>query len=230
MNLDHIEVIAFDADDTLWINETYFREAEAVFCKKLNAYMSEEKVMKTLYDIEMKNLSIYGYGIKSFMLSMVETIDVVSQGKASMEIVNECIRIGKEQLMKPVHLLDGVEKVLASLSHRYKLVLATKGDLLDQERKLEVSGLLPYFHHIEVMSDKQTADYKKVLNRLNVSADKFLMVGNSLKSDVIPVLELGGCGIHVPFHTTWMHEVVDEPVVSPRFEEIEKIEDLLAWF
>lgn len=227
MNLDHIKIIAFDADDTLWINEPYFREAEAVFCKKLNSYMSEEQVMKILYDIEMKNLPLYGYGIKSFMLSMVETIDVVSKGQAPFNLVAECIAIGKEQLMKEVILLDGVKEVLSQLSKKYSLVVATKGDLLDQETKLKKSGLLPFFHHIEIMSDKKVNDYKKVLKRLNVKADELLMVGNSLKSDVIPVIELGGSGIHVPFHTTWLHEMVEEPVVSERFKEIDNITDLL---
>lgn len=230
MNLETVKVIAFDADDTLWVNEPYFREAELVFCQHLSSYMNEQKIMDILYKIEMQNLPLYGYGIKSFMLSMIETLVLVTDGKAPLSIVDECIKIGKEQLQEPVKLLEGVTDVLSGLSKTHKLVVATKGDLLDQERKLEASGLLPYFHHIEVMSDKQTKDYQKLLNRLAIDASELLMIGNSLKSDVVPVLELGGHGIHVPFHTTWIHEVVNEPVLNDKYCELGEIKDVLSLF
>lgn len=209
-NFAHIKVIGFDADDTLWVNETYFREAEQQFAAMLAQFETPNKIDQELFKLEIKNLPLYGYGIKGFVLSMVEMALKLSNYTVSNNIIEEIINIGKNMLDKPVELLDGVKEVLDGLEHKYKLILVTKGDLLDQERKLEKSNLSHYFHHIEVLSDKQTANYSALLNHLDVAPSEFLMIGNSLKSDVLPIVELKANAIHVPFHTTWLHEQVSE--------------------
>lgn len=222
MNKD-IKVIAFDADDTLWVNEPYFREAENKFCALLEDYLPHHAVDKELFRTEIQNLPLYGYGIKGFMLSMIETILSVSEKTANINLVEKALQIGKEMLEKPVILLEGVEDVLIKLNGDYKMVLATKGDLMDQERKLQKSGLEKHFHHIEIMSDKKISDYQKLLRHLDCKPANFLMVGNSIKSDVLPVLELGGTAIHVPFHTTWIHEEVSHSIEHPNFHQVENI-------
>ncbi len=203
-----IKVIAFDADDTLWVNETYFRDAEKEFAKLLSGYETENKIDQELFKTEIKNLSIYGYGIKGFVLSMVECALELSNYQLTQKSLEKILNIGKEMLEKPIELLEGIEEVLQSLQGKYKLVVATKGDLLDQERKLEKSNLLKYFHHIEVMSDKKEKDYQKLIRHLDILPSEFLMIGNSLKSDVLPLVAIGSSAIHVPFHTTWAHENV----------------------
>lgn len=224
--MQKIKVIAFDADDTLWVNEPNFRKAEEVFCSLLKDYMPESSVSDELYVTEMKNLPIYGYGVKGFVLCMIETIIKITGNKGNTELIQKAIELGKDLLQKPVELLDGVEEVLKKLNGEYRIVVATKGDLLHQERKLVYSGLEKYFHHIEIMSDKKTGDYLKLLKNLNCSPDRFLMVGNSVKSDILPVLEIGGYAVHVPFHTNWIHELVDIKIDNPRFSEIAHIADL----
>ena len=183
-----IKAIAFDADDTLWVNETFFRDAEDQFCALLNDYLDYDDCQKCLFEMEMRNLPLYGYGIKPFALSLVEAAIEITDGAVSIEIIQKLINLGKEMLAAPVELINGVEVVLKALSEKgYRLVVATKGDLLDQERKLAKSGLEKYFHHIEVMSDKQPANYQKLVSHLDIEAHEFLMVGNSLKSDILPV-------------------------------------------
>ena len=221
-----IKVIAFDADDTLWINEPYFREAEEEFVELMEDFMPRHSGLKELYKTEMDNLSIYGYGVKGFILSMIETAMRISDSKISASFVNRIIEIGREMLDKPVILLPGVEEVLKSLNGDFKIVLATKGDLLDQERKLKKSGLASHFHHIEIMSDKKITDYKKLIGHLDISAEEFIMVGNSLKSDCIPVLELGSFAIHIPYHITWKHEQIHYELKHDHFFEAEKIEEV----
>ncbi|MGO4293066.1 HAD family hydrolase [Chitinophaga sp. RAB17] len=225
--INHISVIAFDADDTLWVNEPYFQETEARFCSLLEDYLPHHTVSQELFKTEMANLSLYGYGIKSFMLCMIETVLRVSENTAPPEVINKVIQYGQEMLNKPIELLDGVETVLQALSGKYRLVVATKGDLLDQERKLKKSGLEHYFHHIEIMSDKKESDYTKLLKHLDCRPEEFLMIGNSLKSDVMPVLAIGGHAVHIPFHTTWAHEHVDVTIEDPRFYQFTTVADLL---
>ncbi len=224
-----ISVIAFDADDTLWINEPYFQEVEQKFCALLEDYMPAHAISKELYAIEMKNLPLYGYGIKAFMLSMIETVLHVTNNTANPEILHKAIQYGKEMLNKPIELLDGVEDTLRALKGKYRLVVATKGDLLDQERKLKKSQLEHYFHHIEIMSDKQESDYLKLIRHLDCRPDEFLMIGNSLKSDVLPVLGIGGHAAHVPYHTTWAHERIEHAVEHPRFYEMSNIADITSY-
>ena len=222
-----IKVIAFDADDTLWVNEPYFLETEKKFCELLEDYLPQHSVSQELFRTEMQNLSLYGYGIKGFMLSMVETAIRVSDKTLNVGVIEKAIAFGKELLEKPIEMLDGVEDVLRSLSGKYKLVVATKGDLLDQERKLKKSGIEHYFHHIEIMSDKQEGDYKKLIRHLDIPAEQFLMIGNSIKSDILPVLAIGGHAVHVPYHTTWAHEKTEHTVEHPNFRAMELITDIL---
>ncbi|HCY97971.1 HAD family hydrolase [uncultured Polaribacter sp.] len=228
---EQIKVIAFDADDTLWINETYFREAEDAFAALLSPYETKNKITQELFKTEIKNLSIYGYGIKGFVLSMLECALVLSNYQLPPETLGEIIAIGKEMLEKPIQLLDGVEEVLESLQGKYKLIVATKGDLLDQERKLEKSNLLHYFHHIEVMSDKKEKDYLKLVKHLDIVPAQLLMIGNSLKSDVLPLLGIGAKAIHIPFHTTWVHEEVSLAEAQQLdFKTLRNIKELIALF
>jgi len=229
MSFDQIKAIAFDADDTLWVNETLFREAEQEFCVLLKDFVPEEECNKRLFDMEMKNLPLYGYGIKPFTLSLIEAAIHFSDGKISNKTITDIIDIGKRMLEAPVELIDGIEETLAHLSSRYRLVMATKGDLLDQERKLIKSGLEPYFHHIEIVSDKQPRHYQKLVNHLDIGVGEFLMVGNSVKSDVLPVLEIGAHAFHIPFHTTWIHEQVSEPVQHPNFKLLKKATEMIAF-
>lgn len=228
---EDVKVIAFDADDTLWINETYFREAEEVFAELLSKYETKNKIDQELFKTEIKNLAIYGYGIKGFVLSMIECALALSNYKLPQETIEKILAIGKEMLEKPVELLSGVEEVLENLQGKYKLIVATKGDLLDQERKLEKSNLLKYFHHIEIMSDKKEKDYIKLLKHLDIQPSQFLMIGNSLKSDVLPLLKIGAIAIHIPFHTTWIHEEISlEAQQKVNYNTLRNIKELITLF
>ncbi|MBT8292803.1 MAG: HAD family hydrolase [Eudoraea sp.] len=208
MELDfkNIKVVGFDADDTLWVNETYFREAEEKFAELLENYETKNKVDQELFKMEMNNLELYGYGIKGFMLSMIESAMELSNNNVPPQTITEILNLGKEMIARPVELLEGVEEVLQKLARKYRLIVLTKGDLLDQERKLERSGLTKYFHHVEVLSDKKEENYKNLLDHLEIKTNEFLMIGNSLKSDVLPIMNIGAKAVHVPFHTTWAHE------------------------
>ncbi|GAA4899569.1 HAD family hydrolase [Flaviramulus aquimarinus] len=228
INYQNIKVIGFDADDTLWVNETYFREAEIEFGKLLSQYETPNKIDQELFKMEINNLPLYGYGVKAFTLSMVESALELSNYNLSSKTIEAILNIGKHMLNKPVELLDGVEDVLKSLSTKYRLILATKGDLLDQERKLEKSGLTDYFHHIEVLSDKKEDNYSKLLNHLDIKPSEFLMIGNSLKSDVLPLIHIKAHAIHVPFHTTWAHEqVTEEETNGKNYKTIKSLRALL---
>ena len=228
INYQNIKVIGFDADDTLWVNETYFREAEAAFGNLLSEYETLNKLDQELFKKEIDNLPLYGYGVKAFVLSMVESALEQSNYQVSPKTIASILDIGKTMLNKPVELLDGVEEVLKILSKKYRLILATKGDLLDQERKLEKSGLTKYFLHIEVLSDKKEENYSKLLNHLDIKPSEFLMIGNSLKSDVLPLVNIKANAIHVPFHTTWQHEqVTKEETNGKSYKTINSLIDIL---
>jgi putative hydrolase of the HAD superfamily len=222
-----IKVIAFDADDTLWVNEPYFRVTEERFAALLEDYLPAHSVMAELYKTEMQNIPLYGYGIKGFVLSMVETALRISNNTISIAIIEKILQYGKDQLDQPIELLEAMEDALKALKPKYKLVMATKGDLLDQERKLKKSGLEHYFHHIEIMSEKYEADYQKLIRHLDIKPEEFLMIGNSLKSDCMPILAIGGHAIHIPYHTTWVHEVVEQTIEHPNFRQAEYIKDIL---
>jgi putative hydrolase of the HAD superfamily len=223
----NIKVIAFDADDTLWANEPYFYETERKFCELLEDFLPQHTVSQELFKTEMQNLGLYGYGIKGFMLSMVETALRVSNKTLNVDVIEKTIAFGKDLLEKPIEMLDSVEEVLNILSKKYRLVVATKGDLLDQERKLKKSGIEHYFHHTEIMSDKQEADYKKLIKHLDIKPGEFLMIGNSIKSDILPVLAIGGHAFHIPYHTTWAHERVEHNVEHPNFKTMQSLKEIL---
>lgn len=224
-----LKIIGFDADDTLWVNETYFLETEKQFCELLQPYADATTVTAALFRTEIQNMPLYGYGVKAYMLSVIETALKVSNGKVTPHILQQIIDLGKEQLRKPITLLNGVEETLSALYGKYKLIVVTKGDLLDQEQKLIRSGLEHYFHHVEIMSDKTDKEYRKLLHHLDVQPNQFLMIGNSVKSDILPPLSLGCHAIHVPFNTTWAHELVTEPFTYT-FREVKNIQEILELF
>ena len=225
--LKQIKVIGFDADDTLWVNEPFYQEVEKKFCQIMKPYLVENETSAELFKTEMQNLEIYGYGAKGFLLAMIETALRATDGKISTSEINKIIEIGKTLLTMPIHILAGVEEVLQKLQGQYKLILVTKGDLLDQERKLLKSGLIDYFHHIEIMSDKHENNYKKLLDRLGIEPSEFLMVGNSIKSDILPVINIGAKAVHIPFEVTWKHESNHSTPDSETFITISEITEIL---
>ncbi len=224
-----LQVIAFDADDTLWVNEPFFQETEQRFCDLLEDFLPRHTISRELLNTEIENLKHYGYGIKSFILSMIETAIKVSGKTIGVEVIEKIIEIGKEMLDHPIELIDGVEEVLQALQGKYRLVMATKGDLLDQEKKLIKSGLATYFHHTEIVSEKKEPEYRKLIKHLDIQPFQFLMIGNSLKSDILPVLGLGGYGFHVPFHTTWEYEKVEIEIDNPNFRQLTSIREVLEY-
>lgn len=221
-------IIAFDADDTLWHNEPYFDEAQERFCELFQDFASKQEILGLILNHQVKNLPLYGFGIKAFTLSMIELALELTNHSISGQNIAKVIHIGKNLLQKPVELLPEVEPVLQQLFDKYKLIVATKGDLKDQHRKLHDSGIGHYFHHIEVMSDKQEIDYQKMLGRLDCKAEDLLMIGNSLKSDVLPVLNIGGHAVHIPYHTTWEYEKIDFEINHPNFEVFSSLQEVLT--
>lgn len=231
MDIENIKVVAFDADDTLWHNEHYFREAEDQFAALLSNYLPKDEAINTLFSHEMKYLALYGYGIKGFVLSMIETALEVSGGTISSDKIQSILEIGRNMMNKPVELLDDVEPVFEELKKEYRLILATKGDLIDQQRKLIKSGLEHHFHHVEVMSEKKEEDYRRLIAHLDIQPQEFVMIGNSMKSDIVPVLNVGGNAIHIPHEITWQHEIVhDEDVKGHKFLTLKKLVDIVPHF
>jgi putative hydrolase of the HAD superfamily len=208
--MKNIKVIGFDADDTLWANAVYFQEAEKQFQDLMQNYQSREELTASLYETESANMEWYGYGVMAFTLSMIETAVRVSRGQLTASSVSEILKLGKSILAKPIELFPGVPDILPELQKRFRLVVVTKGDLLDQERKLKKSGLEPFFQHVEVMSEKHESNYANLIRFMNIEPHQFLMVGNSLKSDIYPVLAIGGQAVHAPFEGIWQHERVSE--------------------
>lgn len=228
MNYHNIEVVAFDADDTLWANETYFRKTEEEFCGLLAPYAGRETVAAALLRTETANVPLYGYGAKGCTLSMIETALAVGGGELPPAVIGRILALGRSLLEIPVTLLDGVRQTLEALQGRYRLVVATKGDLLDQRRKLERSGVAHYFDHAEIMPDKNEAAYAALTTALGVSPERFLMVGNSLRSDIYPVLAVGAKAVHVPFEVTWQHEVPDGEHTGAPFATLRSLAELPA--
>lgn len=221
-------IIAFDADDTLWHNEPYFDEAQERFCELFQDFASKQEILGLILNHQVKNLPLYGFGIKAFTLSMIDSALELTNQSISGQNIAKVIQIGRDLLQKPVELLPEVEPVLQQLQGKYKLIVATKGDLKDQHRKLHDSGIGHYFHHIEVMSDKQEIDYQKMLSRLDCKAEDLLMIGNSLKSDVLPVLNIGGHAVHIPYHTTWEYEKIDFEINHPNFKAFSSLQEVLT--
>ncbi len=230
LNTDQIRYIALDADDTLWMNEPIFVRTQDACREVITKYLDDPNSLDgKLYEYEKKNLRLFGYGIKGFMLSMIETVIELTDGEIHGSDIQQIIDLGKEMLEHPVHLLDTVEESVKSITEHYHLMVITKGDLFDQENKIARSGLGHLFKAVEIVSEKDTATYADVLRRHQIPPDQFLMVGNSLKSDVIPVLELGAQAIHIPFHTTWEHEqVADHRLNGYTYTEIGRLEELAS--
>lgn len=229
VDFSKIKVIGFDADDTLWVNETYFRDTEEKFASLLDGFETKNKIDQELFKTEIKNLEVYGYGVKGFMLSMIESALELSNNTISQATITKILNLGKDMIMQPVELLAGVNEVLEQLSDNYRLIVLTKGDLLDQERKIKRSGLTKYFHHIEVLSDKKEENYLHLLDHLEIDVKEFLMIGNSLKSDVLPLINLGAQAVHVPFHTTWQHEEVTINEDEFKYLKINSLKDILKY-
>jgi putative hydrolase of the HAD superfamily len=221
-----LTMIGFDADDTLWHNEHYFVLTQDRFAELLRDHTDPDTLMDRLLVAERRNIPHYGFGIKGFTLSMVETAIDVTDGKVPAPVIAEILNAGREMLSHPVDLLPHAQETLEALQGRYKLVLVTKGDLLDQERKLALSGLRDMFDNIEIVSDKTSATYTRIFSQHGDGVERGMMVGNSMKSDVVPMVDAGGWGIHVPHGITWALEHADTPDHSPRFRQIADLSEL----
>jgi putative hydrolase of the HAD superfamily len=219
-----IELIAFDADDTLWHNEPFYQESKEKLKSLLNSSLDQELVAETLDRIEIRNIEFYGYGIKSFVLSMIEAAIQLTDGQIRGSEIEKIIGFAKDMLQFDLQLFDGIEAVLADLSSSYNLMMITKGDQFEQERKIARSGLGDYFKYIEIVGEKSPSSYLHLLGKYGIAPEGFLMIGNSLKSDVLPVLDIGGQAIYIPYHSTWAHEYLDTNVVARyHFSEVEHI-------
>ena len=224
------EVIAFDADDTLWQNERNYRRVQAKFAQLFADHHSPEWVDARLFETESRNMEQYGYGIKAFTLSMIETAIALTDGAVSGAEIQVILELAKGMLAAEVELLAGVAKAVPLLAERCPLMIITKGDLLDQEAKFRRSGLAPYFRHLEVVSHKSRDTYEQILRSHGLSPQRFLMVGNSLRSDILPILELGGSAVYIPHDTTWLHEVADPPPSGhPGYYTLERFDLLPGW-
>ncbi len=215
-----ITTVGFDADDTLWQNEQFFRLTETRFAELLAPHTDTEHLSERLLAAEKRNLGLYGFGIKGFVLSMVETAVDVTDGKLPSSVIAEILAAGRDMLVHPVEPLPHVRETLDALRGQFRLVMITKGDLFDQERKLAASGLGDYFDAVEIVSDKNASTYDRIFKRHGDGASKSLMVGNSLKSDVVPALDAGSWAVYVPHALTWAFEHHDKPESHPRFREI----------
>ncbi|HEY0156683.1 MAG TPA: HAD family hydrolase [Thermoanaerobaculia bacterium] len=224
------DLIAFDADDTLWHNESNFQATEKQFAQLLGPNHDEELVRKRLFETESRNLRHFGYGVKGFILSMIETAIELTDGEIRGSDIHQIIAWGREMLQAPVELLDGVRETVEVLSRNYRLMLLTKGDLFDQESKLARSGMGELFSAVEIVSEKNVETYRAIMKRHGVEPRQFLMIGNSLRSDVLPALEAGATAIHVPYYTTWAHEQVpDELIAGREYARFESLAELPAW-
>jgi len=224
-----ITTVGLDADDTLWHNETIFRLTHARFVALLADHGDEATIEARMAETERRNLRLYGYGIKGFTLSMIETAMELCDGEAPASVVREIMAAGREMIAHPVETLPGVDETVALLARTYRLVLITKGDLLDQERKLAASGLGDLFAAVEIVSEKDRSTYDRVFARHGTGAAEAVMAGNSMKSDVLPALEAGAFAVHIPYHVTWAHELADAPDTHDRYGTLDTLAALPAW-
>lgn len=221
----NLSTIAFDADDTLWQNEQFFRLTQDKFANLLAEYTDKDTLHDRLLRAERKNLGHYGYGVKGFVLSMIETAIDVTNGQIPNSVISDLLDAGRDMLEHPIELLPDVETTLTTLSHDFRLIVITKGDLLDQERKIAQSGLGDLFDAVDIVSDKTSGVYTQIFDRFD-GASRSMMVGNSLKSDVIPALNSGGWGVHVPHEFTWALETADMPTNDARYHTLQTLGDL----
>jgi putative hydrolase of the HAD superfamily len=220
-------VLAFDGDDTLWHNESRFHLTQSALRDLVRRHVPDADVDNHLFEVEMRNLGLYGYGIKAFTLSMLETAIHLTEGRIPAADLQVILGWGKRMLMEPTELLDGVQETLLEISARYSLLLITKGDLFDQESKLARSGLADLFSGVEILSDKTVDSYGSLLKRRGIEPKDFVMVGNSLRSDIAPVVALGARAVHIPYHVTWAHEhVPEESLPSEGWYRLESIAGL----
>ena len=222
----HLTTIGFDADDTLWQNEQFYSLTRGRFLDLLKEHADADRLAERLLETQKRTLKLYGFGIKGFTLSMIETAIAVTEGKVPAATVEKILEAGREMLEHPVETLPGAREAVEALVGRYRLVLVTKGDLFDQERKLAASGLGELFNGVEIVSDKNRATYERVFSRHGDGPERAMMIGNSLKSDVVPAIEAGGWGVYVPHELTWVVEHADEPEGHPRFRRIEHLGEL----
>jgi putative hydrolase of the HAD superfamily len=207
-----VRTIGFDADDTLWHNEVIFEQTHERYRALLARFHDAATVDRILLEVEVRNLELYGYGIKGFTLSAIEAAIELSEGRISSTEISQLLALGREMLAHPVALLDGVVETITQLSPNHRLLMITKGDLRDQERKVAKSGLADHFRHVEIVSEKDASTYRRLFQRHSIDPREFLMVGNSIKSDILPVLELGGYGVHIPYRLTWAVERAEAPI------------------
>jgi putative hydrolase of the HAD superfamily len=220
--------IGFDADDTLWKNSEYYLAARDEFIKTIKKYGLGAGDIERFDDFEIENIQYYGYGVMSFILSMIEIAIEHTNGEIKSSDIQPLIQLGKNMLSKDVEVFDGVHDLLKDLSKRYPLILITKGDLFHQQRKIKSSELRPFFESVEVVSEKSPAVYSDILDRYEIIPDRFLMIGNSLRSDVLPVLDLGGSAIHYANHLTWSHEAeIHLDTQQSRYQEVDRIDSIL---
>ncbi len=225
-----ITTIAFDADDTLWHNERVFLSAKEQYKALLARYHEPSWIEERLDAAEMRNIKHFGYGVKGFTLSMIETAVELTEGRIRGSEISDIVGLAKEMLSAPVDLLGGVRETIEGLHENYRLMVITKGDLFDQERKVAKSGLGEYFKHVEVVSNKNTSIYETLLMRHDIAKIEFVMVGNSLKSDILPVLEIGSNAVHIPYETEWFHERVESFRLEKfSFDSLRSIEDISTW-
>jgi len=221
-----IDTVAFDADDTLWHNEHLFQDTQKKLEAIVQRYRPGEDIHDGLFAVEMQNLALFGYGIKGFTLSMVEAAIQLTEGKISAPEIHEIVQLGKTMIEAPVDLLDGVEEALAQVTARFRVILITKGDIVDQNSKIERSGLAGHFEQVEIVPRKDAEVYRGIFRRHGIDPRRSMMVGNSMPSDVLPMLELGGHGVHVPYTLLWAHESHDEDPESDRFHRLERLSQL----
>ncbi|AVA20453.1 HAD family hydrolase [Rhizobium sp. LEGMi198b] len=221
-----LTTIGFDADDTLWQNEQFYRLTERQFIELLADYAESENISQKLLEAEKRNLHRYGFGIKGFTLSMIETAIEITKGEVPTAVIAQILDIGRILLAHPVETLPNVRETLEALTGNYLLVLITKGDLFDQERKLAQSGLGDLFDAIEIVSDKNASTYRRIFSKVGDGPERAMMVGNSLKSDIVPALAAGSYGVFVPHELTWAFEHIDEPTEAPRFRKIGHLGEL----
>ena len=222
-----IGLVGFDADDTLWRSQDYFDAAQADFERIVATYVDLDDVAHRLYAVEKRNLALFGYGVKGMVLSMVEAAVEITEERISAGDLHRIVGLGKDLLRHPVEVLDGVRAAVEEIAADYPVVLITKGDLFHQEAKVRESGMAHLFRRIEIVSEKDAATYTRLFEEFDIAPHRFLMVGNSLRSDIAPVLELGGWGVHVPYHTTWAHEAeASVPTGGERMRAIAGIAEL----
>ncbi|MDG2340858.1 MAG: HAD family hydrolase [Paracoccaceae bacterium] len=219
-------IIAFDADDTLWHNERYFQISHERFAKLLQPYTDPDHLAERLLAAERRNLGRYGYGIKGFTLSMIETAIEVTETKVPASVISKLLAVGQDMLVHPIELLPGADEVVREVAQKHQVLLITKGDLLDQERKLAQSGLGDHFDGVEIVSEKHPEIYRNIFDNYGVVSARSMMVGNSMKSDILPALAVGAWGVHVPHDLTWALEHAEAPTDHQRFRSLTELQEL----